>query len=97
MGDFALLDRFRLDDKVAIVTGSRRGLGQGMAIGLAEAALDAFVAEPPIGSPLWGLENVVLTPHIGAHSNEAIERVGVLAAQNVLQALQTGEPIHRVA
>jgi 2-deoxy-D-gluconate 3-dehydrogenase len=32
-----LLDKFRLDDKVAMVTGSRRGLGQGMAIGLAEA------------------------------------------------------------
>lgn len=63
----------------------------------AGAALDAFVAEPPVGSPLLELENVVVTPHIGAHSNEAIERVGVLAAQNVVQALQTGEPIHRVA
>ena len=64
---------------------------------LAGAALDAFVTEPPIGSPLLEMENVVVTPHIGAHSNEAIERVGVLAAQNVVQALQTGEPIHRVA
>jgi len=35
-----ILDRFKLDGKVAIVTGSRRGLGQGMAIGLAEAGAD---------------------------------------------------------
>jgi len=35
-----ILDRFRLDGKVAIVTGSRRGLGQGMAVGLAEAGAD---------------------------------------------------------
>jgi len=35
-----ILDQFRLDAKVAIVTGSRRGLGQGMAIGLAEAGAD---------------------------------------------------------
>jgi len=32
-----ILDKFKLDEKVAIVTGSRRGLGKGMAIGLAEA------------------------------------------------------------
>jgi 2-deoxy-D-gluconate 3-dehydrogenase len=35
-----LLDKFKLDGRVAIVTGSRRGLGQGMAIGLAEAGAD---------------------------------------------------------
>ena len=35
-----ILDKFKLDGKVAIVTGSRRGLGRGMAIGLAEAGAD---------------------------------------------------------
>lgn len=63
---------------------------------LAGAALDVFASEPPVGSPLLGLKNVVVTPHIGAHTKGAIERVGVLAAQNVVQALQTGEPIYRV-
>lgn len=35
-----ILDKFKLDGNVAIVTGSRRGLGRGMAIGLAEAGAD---------------------------------------------------------
>jgi D-3-phosphoglycerate dehydrogenase len=63
---------------------------------LAGAALDAFAVEPPVGSPLLELKNIIVTPHIGAHTREAIDRVGVLAAQNVVQALQTGEPIFRV-
>lgn len=63
---------------------------------IAGAALDAFVNEPPWGSPLLALKNLTVTPHIGAHTEEAIERVGVLAAKNVVQTLQTGEPVHRV-
>ncbi|MFP3895515.1 MAG: 2-dehydro-3-deoxy-D-gluconate 5-dehydrogenase KduD [Anaerolineales bacterium] len=35
-----ILDKFKLDDKVALVTGTSRGLGQGIAIGLAEAGAD---------------------------------------------------------
>jgi 2-deoxy-D-gluconate 3-dehydrogenase len=40
-----ILDRFKLDGKVAIVTGGSRGLGQGMALGLAEAGADLFVVD----------------------------------------------------
>jgi phosphoglycerate dehydrogenase-like enzyme len=39
---------------------------------------------------------MVLTPHIGAHTKEAIERMGVLAAKNVVQTLQGGQPVYRV-
>ena len=63
---------------------------------IAGAGLDAFAQEPPWDNPLLTLRNVVVTPHIGAHTREAIERVGLLAAQNVVQALRTGEPVHRV-
>ncbi len=60
------------------------------------AALDVYNDEPPKGSPLLQLENVVVTPHIGAHTRESIERVGVMAAENVLRTLQGGQPHYRV-
>jgi 2-deoxy-D-gluconate 3-dehydrogenase len=40
-----ILDQFKLDDKVAIVTGSARGLGQAMALGLAEAGADITLVD----------------------------------------------------
>jgi D-3-phosphoglycerate dehydrogenase len=64
---------------------------------IAGAALDVFNEEPPKDSPLLGLENVVVTPHIGAHTRESIERVGIMAAENVLQTLKGGQPHCRVA
>ncbi len=40
-----ILDKFRLDGKAAIVTGAARGLGQGMALGLAEAGADIVLVD----------------------------------------------------
>ena len=63
---------------------------------IAGAALDCFANEPPTGSPLLGLDNIVMTPHIGAHTQESIERMGVMAAQNVINVLNGLEPLNRV-
>jgi D-3-phosphoglycerate dehydrogenase len=63
---------------------------------IAGAALDVFADEPPTSSPLLSLKNIVVTPHIGAHSKESIERMGVISARNVVQTLFEGKPLHPV-
>lgn len=63
---------------------------------IAGAALDVYDVEPPKDSPLLQLENVVVVPHIGAHTRESIERVGVMAAENVLRTLHGGQPHYRI-
>ena len=63
---------------------------------IAGAALDCFVSESLTGSPLLELDNIVMTPHIGMHTSESIERVGMAAAQNVVNTLSGREPLSRV-
>jgi D-3-phosphoglycerate dehydrogenase len=54
---------------------------------IAGAGIDVWVNEPPLGSPLLGLDNIVVTPHLGASTDEAQEKAGVSVAKSVRLAL----------
>ncbi len=54
------------------------------------AALDVFRSEPITEHPLFGRENVVVTPHLGASTAEATDRAGFQAAEQVVAALTGG-------
>lgn len=55
---------------------------------LAGAALDVFDHEPTTDSPLFQLENVVVTPHLGASTAEAQDKAGTTVAEMVRLALK---------
>jgi D-3-phosphoglycerate dehydrogenase len=55
---------------------------------IAGAGIDVFVSEPPTGSPLLGLPNIVVTPHLGASTDEAQEKAGISVARSVKLALE---------
>jgi D-3-phosphoglycerate dehydrogenase len=57
---------------------------------IAAAALDVFEKEPPVGSPLLELDNVVVTPHLGAATEEAQENVAVAIAEQIVDYLVKG-------
>ncbi|NVO66533.1 phosphoglycerate dehydrogenase [Methanofollis tationis] len=58
---------------------------------IAGAALDVFENEPPFDSPLLTLDNVIVTPHLGASTVEAQKNVAVSVAKQCL-AVFAGEP-----
>lgn len=55
---------------------------------IAGAALDVYPTEPPPRHPVMELEQVVMTPHLGASTFEAQEGVGVEVAENVISYLK---------
>ena len=54
---------------------------------IAGAALDAFQNEPPVGSPLLTLDNILTTPHIASYTHEALLEMGLIAVDNLIQNL----------
>ena len=90
----------RLPHGAILVNTSRGGIVDEVALArrlatgdIAAAGLDVFAEEPlPADSPLIGLENVVLSPHIGSASARTRSRMAVLAVENALAGL-AGRPL----
>jgi D-3-phosphoglycerate dehydrogenase len=59
-------------------------------------ALDVFEEEPCANSPLFGMPNVVCTPHLGASTEEAQTQVAIEGIQLLIQFFQKGEIRHAV-
>jgi D-3-phosphoglycerate dehydrogenase / 2-oxoglutarate reductase len=59
------------------------------------AALDVFDHQPlPADSPLYGLDNVILTPHMAGVTADSMLRLGEQAADDVIAILANGLPKH---
>jgi D-3-phosphoglycerate dehydrogenase / 2-oxoglutarate reductase len=69
-----------LIDEAALASALREGR-------VAGAGLDVYAKEPCTDSPLFGLTNVVVTPHLGASTAEAQEKAGTQVARSVRLAL----------
>ena len=63
---------------------------------IAGAGIDVFETEPPIKSPLIKLDNVVLTPHLGANTEEGQIRAGTVCAEQIIKVLIGEIPDHWV-
>ncbi len=88
-----------MKEGVRIVNCARGGvidetaLYEGLTSGkVAGAALDVFEKEPAVDNPLVGLDNIVVTPHLGASTQEAQVNVAVQVAHQVVAALN-GESV----
>ena len=82
--------RGRIIDQTALIDALKSGK-------IAAAGLDVFEEEPlDPGSPLASMDNVVLTPHLAASSEEAMERMAVQVVEGVLKVLNGEAPDYPV-
>ena len=85
-----------MKEPVVLINCARGGVIQEEALGAAlrenrifMAAVDVFTEEPPSpDSPLHGLPNLIVTPHLGANTREAQKNVSVIIAQQVINVLR---------
>ncbi len=87
----------KLKPGVRIINCARGGLVDEAALAdaiksghVAGAAFDVFAVEPAVDSPLFGLPNVVCTPHLGASTSEAQENVALQVAEQMSEYLIRG-------
>jgi len=87
----------KMRDGVRVLNVARGGLldeaalAEALASGrVAGAALDVFPSEPMTESPLFAMDNVIVTPHLGASTAEATDRAGYQSAEQVVAALEGG-------
>ena len=94
-------DQFKMMKENAIIINAARGgiineddLYEALIDNLGGAGLDVFEKEPPEVSPLLTLDNVILTPHIGASTKEAQINAAVRVANEVKTVFEGGTPIN---
>ncbi|MGD8899262.1 MAG: phosphoglycerate dehydrogenase [Desulfobacterales bacterium] len=101
-----LLDKKAFDqmkDGVMIINCARGGivseadLNEALKSGkVAGAALDVFESEPPGVCPLFEIDRVICTPHLGASTLEAQTNVAVMVAEQIIAYLRDGTVINAV-
>ena len=97
-------DRFRLMKPTAVIINTSRGpvieekaLVKALEEGwIAGAALDVLHMEPPKHNPFTRMKNVILTPHAGFYSEEAVEELRATADLEVKRVLTGHHPNHLV-
>ena len=95
IGMFGAEQFARMKDGVRLVNTARGGIYQTDALvdalksgKVASAAIDVFEVEPTTESPLFALDNVIVTPHLGASTDEAQDRAGEQIADLVAAGLR---------
>ena len=95
IGMFGAEQFAKMKDGVRLINTARGGIYQQDALvealnsgKVASAAIDVFEVEPCTDSPLAGLDNVILTPHLGASTSEAQDRAGEQIAEYVAAGLR---------
>lgn len=92
--------RLRLMKKTAYLINTSRGpiidekaLAAALSKGwIKGAAVDVFEFEPEITPELKNLDNIILTPHIASATRETREKMAILAAKNIIEALEGKTP-----
>lgn len=99
--DGAILDRLR---EGALVVNTARGdvidepaLIERLEAGRIRAGLDVYAHEPEVPERLWGLENVVLLPHLGSATRQTRQAMFDLAWDNLVRCVHGQQPITPVA